>query len=188
MARENTTRYAILGMLAHSAFTGYELKQEVAKSVSHFWSESYGQVYPVLHGLVSDGLATVTVEPGERRPNRKLYTITEAGMEEFRAWLRRTPAPSPNRNEMLLKLFFGRHTSDADLMRIVEEYRDRWVTDVATWKAIAEQVQMEDDSIPRDVRNRLFTLRYGALIGAATIAWANEVLTSLRTGASLTDD
>lgn len=71
MARENTTRYAILGMLAHSAFTGYELKQEVAKSVSHFWSESYGQVYPVLRALVRDGLATVSVEHGEGRPDRR---------------------------------------------------------------------------------------------------------------------
>jgi len=182
VARENTSKYAILGMLSLGPRTGYQLRQEIGASISHFWSESYGQVYPVLRDLAESGLATVTVEPGEGKPDRKVYTITDAGREELRAWLRRPAPPSPNRNELLLKLFFGRQVSDADLVAVVEDYRVRWARGLEEWEAIASRLQDRPASDDLDLRDRLFTLRYGALVGAATVAWADEVLASLRAG------
>jgi len=94
MARENTSRYAVLGMLTRGPRTGYDIRREIYGSVRHFWSESYGQVYPVLHQLVQDGLATVVVEPGVGRPERRVYRLAETGWAELRRWLVQPVAPS----------------------------------------------------------------------------------------------
>jgi PadR family transcriptional regulator, regulatory protein AphA len=181
MARENTSRYAVLGMLTAGPRTGYDIRREIHGSVRHFWSESYGQVYPVLHQLVEEGLATMTVEPGAGRPDRKVYSLTSAGWKELRRWLLQPVAPQPSRNELLLKLFFGRHVPAAELARVVEAFRDRWVADVAAWGEIEDHLRSGDPSGMDDLdrRDRLFTLRYGRLIGEATVRWADEVLAAL---------
>ena len=181
VTRENTSKYAILGMLTFGPRSGYDLRREIEASISHFWSESYGQVYPVLRDLVAAGLATVTVEPGDGRPDRKVYTITNDGLNVFRHWLKRPAPASPNRNELLLKLFFGRQVSNQDLMAVVQQYRDQWAAGVAEWEAIAGSIQQTASTEDLDSRDRLFTLRYGELIGRATIAWADEVLATLQT-------
>jgi DNA-binding PadR family transcriptional regulator len=59
---QNRTKYAILGILALAPQTGYELKQFIERSLSAFWQESYGQLYPTLKLLVSEGLAIMDEE------------------------------------------------------------------------------------------------------------------------------
>ena len=45
------SRYAVLGMLSMGLKTGYAMKKHVEGNLGHFWSESYGQIYPVLRQL-----------------------------------------------------------------------------------------------------------------------------------------
>ena len=175
------SRYAVLGMLTGGPRSGYDIRREIGTSVRHFWSESYGQVYPVLHDLVRNGLATVAVEPGGG-PNRKVYTLTGAGIAELRDWLARPVEPQPSRNELLLKLFFGRFIPDADLLRVVQDVRDRWVTDMVEWAEIAARMRSKDAEaaqVDPDRRDRLRTLRYGQLVGEATVRWADEIIAEL---------
>ena len=51
--REVKSKYAILGMLSIEPMSGYDIKKEVEKSISNFWTESYGQIYPVLRNLIA---------------------------------------------------------------------------------------------------------------------------------------
>jgi hypothetical protein len=44
--RATTSRYALLGMLSLGPGSGYDLKKRIEGSLAHFWSESYGQIYP----------------------------------------------------------------------------------------------------------------------------------------------
>ena len=48
MAKENRSKYAVLGMLATGPKSGYDIKQTIETSIGHFWNESYGQIYPIL--------------------------------------------------------------------------------------------------------------------------------------------
>ena len=68
--------------------SGYDVKKLVEAGLSHFWSESYGQIYPVLNRLVQDDLATCSVDPKSGGRGRKVYTITKAGRSTFKRWLR----------------------------------------------------------------------------------------------------
>lgn len=106
MARTNRSRFAVLGALSVGPRTGYEIQRDLAESVGHFWTESYGQIYPILRELLESGEVTVSEDPESGR-GRKVYRITPAGTKAFQAWLRDAPSPLAVRNELLLKLFFG---------------------------------------------------------------------------------
>ena len=47
----NKSRFAVLGMLSMGLETGYQMKKHVEENLGHFWSESYGQIYPILGQL-----------------------------------------------------------------------------------------------------------------------------------------
>ena len=189
MPRENTSRYAVLGMLTRGPRTGYDIRREIGLSVRHFWSESYGQVYPGLKELVRDGLATVEAAGGDGRPERKLYTLTDAGLAELRRWLGKPVVPQPSRNELLLKLFFGRYADPDQLVAVVERARARQADAIAEYEAIVARLHASADAFtPSDLRDRLFTLRYGMVVGEAALRWLDETLAALRAGDGSTGD
>lgn len=106
MARESKTPYAILGCLTVRPMSGYDVKRFLERPISHFWSESYGQIYPTLKRMEADGLVEGRDESeGERE--RRVYTITPAGRETLRDWLGRPSDPPTIRSEPSLKIFFG---------------------------------------------------------------------------------
>ena len=107
MAKENKSRYAVLGMLSLRPMSGYDLKKYIELGTSNFWSESYGQIYPMLKQLAEEGLTSSHVEKREGRPERHVYTLTDKGWDALRHWLTEPVESQLARNELLLKLFFG---------------------------------------------------------------------------------
>src|SRR5215216_5837443 len=103
MPRENKSKYALLGVLSLGPMSGYDIKKTIELSLSNFWSESYGQIYPILKSLVEEGQATITVERQMGKPNRHVYTLTGAGREELEGWLRKPVEYEVGRSEILLK-------------------------------------------------------------------------------------
>jgi PadR family transcriptional regulator AphA len=179
VAKENTTRYAVLGMLSLGPMSGYDVRRLIGESIGHAWSESYGQVYPALRSLAGEGLATVETEEQEGRPNRKVYTITEAGLEELRRWVAGPIEPRPRRNELLLKLFFGRHVPASHFVGVVEQVREQQARALEEFAAAEEDAPPEDRESP-DFPYWTMTLRFGRLIGEATLRWCDETLAALR--------
>ena len=93
MARKaGTTEYAVLGMLGWGPASGYDLKKRFEGSVGHFWSESYGQIYPILARLATQGLAERRLERQKGKPDRYVYSITAEGEQRFGRVARRARA------------------------------------------------------------------------------------------------
>ncbi len=125
MSRTNRTRYTILGCLTVEPMSGYDIKGFVDEVISHFWSESYGQIYPTLKALEEEEKIEGRREPGERGPDRIVYRITAAGREELAAWLREPAEPETARYEHSLKVFFGHVVGPADTLEHIERLRAR---------------------------------------------------------------
>ena len=49
------TDYVILGLLAEQPLSGYQIKKIIDIRFSFFWSESFGQIFPALKSLASEG-------------------------------------------------------------------------------------------------------------------------------------
>ncbi|MUL35055.1 PadR family transcriptional regulator [Gloeocapsopsis dulcis] len=178
MARENKSKYAIMGILTWGSMSGYDIKKEIEQSVNYFWHESYGQIYPILKRLVAEGLATKSVEEQAGKPDRYVYTLTERGKEELRQWLTQ-PADNPvERIEILLKLIFGRHVSVADNIQHVKQFQEFQQQLLQEYRSIEQKLQHQYCNEP-DYPYCMATLRYGFHTSQALLNWCDETLAML---------
>jgi DNA-binding PadR family transcriptional regulator len=112
--------HAILASLDIQPMTGYDLKKFFDQSVGHFWSTTQSHVYKALTELESQGWVQKHTLPQEDKPNRKEYTITEAGQAELRRWLTTPLPPTPVREAWLIQLFFSYKSTDEEITTLLE--------------------------------------------------------------------
>jgi PadR family transcriptional regulator, regulatory protein AphA len=178
MKRSRSSPYAILGLLSLRPMSGYDVRKEATESVGHFWSESYGQIYPALRELVAAGLARRRTERMAGRPDRHVYEITVRGREELRRWVVEPPRPTPMRSELLLKLFFGDAESAGAQVAWVEQVLAESTAQLVTYAAIRRELEAERTS--PHATHWLLTLRFGECRAESNQRWAREALATLR--------
>lgn len=179
MKTYNHTTYAILGILTTDCRTGYDIKQLMDQSLQHFWKISYGQIYPTLKNIVKEELATVQTLEQEGKPSRKEYTLTEKGEDVLKTWLHKPIEQIPvERNEILLKLFFGRQQTEENIRSYVIDYQEKLMEQAETYKQI-EKVIQDYGRQAGDERYWLMTLDYGKRMTEAAIDWCEATLEQL---------
>lgn len=176
--KETKSRYAVLGMLSIGPMSGYDIKKRVEQSVGNFWSESYGQIYPILKGLVGEGLVTKTVERQSGKPDRHVYALTQGGREELRRWLGEGVVPKVERNEFLLKLFFGGEAGAATSLRHVEVFREVQLKLLEKYEAIEGEIKSGHAADP-NLPYWLMTLDYGRCVSQAVVGWCDRIAAKL---------
>ena len=165
----NKTRYAILGMLLDGPCTGYEIKSLMRRSTVYFWRESDSTIYPMLKVLAKEGKAlSKIVYVGKKR--KEVFSITEAGREEFKAWLESATGSETPRNEFLLKLFFV--TDRVEMMKLFQESLKKAEKTYEEYKKIEERLVSLPDCFRKAIR--LQALRYGMAHIALEIKWLKE--------------
>lgn len=179
MAKSNTSRYALLGALTWGPQSGYDIKKSIEGSIGNFWSESYGQIYPLLKELVAEGLATSSTVEQRGKPDRYVYALTEAGKKTLVGWLAEPAEGYPVRIEILLKLFFGRQVAASDNQRQVREFRELQQRARHRLQAIEAELQAHQAEHP-DLPYWRITLSYGIHVSDALIAWCDETLDRLK--------
>jgi len=178
MAKENKSRYALLGILSICPGSGYDIKKFMEQSTSNFWNESYGQIYPILKQLVDEGLATSHTAKQEGKPERYVYTLTDKGLEELRHWLTQPIEHTVERNELLLKLLFGRQSSIADNIEHVQQFRTLQGQLLRKYQGIEGYLKANCVNNP-DLCYSLITVRYGIHRCQAILAWCDETIETL---------
>ena len=93
-------------------------------SFSFFSGLSYGSIYPSLKKMESKGLISKQVEIQDGPPNRKIYTITEAGKRVFLDTLKSPFVPEQPRSTFLMRLFFFAHLCPEEREAIARAQRD----------------------------------------------------------------
>ena len=171
----STNDAAVLGLLAVGETSGYDLDKRIRRSVGLMWTPAKSHVYGTLARLVEGGYASVRHVEQSRRPDKRLFRITEQGERALIGWLHDSPLePTKYRNQFLLKVFFGRHMDDQALIRHVEEGRADVQEELSQLEALAKEVDPD-----REFYSWL-TLAYGLDRDHATIRWADMALDALR--------
>jgi DNA-binding PadR family transcriptional regulator len=90
------TPQVILGLVEEESPThGYGLKQRHDHHFRRARPLHLGQIYSTLGRLERDGLVTLAGVEHESGPERKLYAITDEGIQATGAWLSKPEAPAP---------------------------------------------------------------------------------------------
>ncbi len=175
MSRINKSQFAVLGILGLGPRSGYDIKKLTDISTRHFWAENYGNLYPTLKRLERDGLVTLERQPGDGKPDRKVYTITDPGREVLGRWLETPAETTPPRNELLLKLFLGRQAPLEVNKAHLERFRAEQDGLIATFEGIERWLETEQASDP-NLPYWLLTLSYGRFQAEALRSWSVESL------------
>ncbi|WP_420037074.1 PadR family transcriptional regulator [Streptomyces sp. cg28] len=120
-------RYAVLAALLEGEASGYDLAKIFDVSVSNFWAATPQQLYRELERLAADGLIRARVVPQERRPNKRLFTLTDDGRADLAAFTTKEPRPMAVRDELMVKVQAS-DVGDTAAVRAHIEERMTWAT------------------------------------------------------------
>jgi DNA-binding PadR family transcriptional regulator len=181
LARTNSTKYAILGVLSIKSSSGYDIKKFCDGGIAHFWNENYGHIYPMLKQMEEDGWITKQTEVNEGKPPRNVYSITDKGREELADWLAQPTENSPVRLELLLKLTFARNIPAAKVIEEMEQIRQKHISRL-------EQIEKMEKEFNSDTKTRadrgypywLSTIRYAVYDARFRIQWCEETIQNIK--------
>ncbi|MET9453162.1 PadR family transcriptional regulator [Streptomyces cinerochromogenes] len=98
-------RNAVMAALLEGEASGYDLAKGFDATVANFWMTTPQQLYRELERMEAEGLVSARVVQQERRPDKRLFALTEAGREAVRAYTAEPPGrPSVIRDELLVKV------------------------------------------------------------------------------------
>ena len=119
------TSWALLGMLSYEhELSGYDIRKWIDWSMRFFYgSPAYSQIYSELKKLEQLGLVTSRVENSGNTRNRRLYKITELGLDAVTQWANEAPLDPPVlKHSPLLRVTLGHLTDPVRLKEILQEH------------------------------------------------------------------
>ena len=158
--------------------SGYDIRKTVQQSIQYFWSESYGQIYPALKRLTTQKLVERLRGVQNGRAGRQVYALTQKGRHVLQDWVAREPEMRPFRNELLLKLFFGRLAPREASEEHVKQFRRRQEDFLRTYSNVELWLNKERKGHP-DLPFWKMTLSYGLHQARALRDWCDETLAAL---------
>ena len=119
-------KYAVLAALLEGEASGYELSKVFDVSLANFWPATPQQLYRELERLARDGLVQARTVRQERRPNKRMFTLTDAGRAALDAFAAEPPKrPTAVRDELLIKIQ-AMDGGEPDVVRALVEERRSW--------------------------------------------------------------
>ncbi|WP_328476141.1 PadR family transcriptional regulator [Actinoplanes sp. NBC_00393] len=97
-------RNALLAALIDRESSGYDLAKQFSVSVANFWTATPQQLYRELEKMQADGLLSARVVKQDRRPDKRLFSVTEQGRAALYAFTQRDPKPTTVRDELLIQV------------------------------------------------------------------------------------
>lgn len=185
-----TLRHAILGLLSKWDATGYDIKKEFDDFMSIFWHSHLSQIYPELNKLETQQLVTSRLIPQEGKPHKKVYSITDGGIEEITNWVGSPPEIPKIKDSFLMQVFFMDNIPVDEVIFQLKYYQgirqkrldDMKLTVQEAWKSIKERQNMT----PRLLMSSA-VLRRGLEQEVQYIKWCEETIQLVEACKSLWD-
>ncbi|MDR3631060.1 MAG: PadR family transcriptional regulator [Desulfocapsaceae bacterium] len=173
-------KYAILGILAERDLHGYELKTNFDDKVGEFWSLNFGQIYSTLDRLEKDGLVTHDRQAQDKRPDRKIFSITKKGRIILTQWLS-TPISKVRalRDEFFIKLVFMDKDNPAAVLDLIEKQKMLHLKHMN--RLTRRKVALKSKICNRDTLPTELLLDAGLFHAEADIKWLTLCETKIKT-------
>jgi len=139
-------RHGLLALLERGPRYGSQLRTEFESRTGSTWPLNVGQVYTTLSRLERDGLVA---QDGEDDQGHALYSISDAGRTELRAWFE-TPVDrsNPPRDELAIKLAMAVGAPGVDIKAVIQAQRHHTV------KAMQDYTRLKARSLGQAPTNR----------------------------------
>ena len=98
-------RHAVLATLLDDDASGYELAKRFDASVANFWHALPQQIYGELRRIEQHGLIRGRTVRQRGRPDKRVFTITEAGRQALREFAAAPTRPGALKEDLAVKVY-----------------------------------------------------------------------------------
>jgi PadR family transcriptional regulator AphA len=174
--------HVLLGMIHKRPGSGYDINKSLKKIVRYFWDADQSRIYRTLNELCDKGWVTYESIIQEGSPNKKIYSITDAGELELRRWLGEPGKMMEERprSPFLVQLHFSDAIPPKQQQYVVEERLKVLRVELAQLEQQAEEIKlaipMPEDILLTGLLRGDLTLAYGIQRYRFEIAWAEHLL------------
>jgi len=182
-------KHAVLASLLDGEASGYDLSKRMDISVANFWHVVPAQLYAELRRLEDENLIEGRDVAQERRPNKRVFSLTDAGRDELRSFIREEPRPPSAKDELLVQVQAADIGDLEALAATIDQRRKTSEVRLAVFEALAKQFlrgRTEEEFLTRARRiGPYVTLRRGLAFERENIAWYRWAAAVLRKRAGI---
>lgn len=173
-------RDAILATLLDGEASGYDLAKGFDASVANFWMATPQQLYRELDRMSAEGLIEARLVEQDRRPNKRLYSLTDAGRKALHEFTEVPPKPGAIREDLLVQIQ-AVDSGNIEAVRAALAERLEWATaKLARYRRGQDHLlagRTEDAYLAEADRiGPYLTLLRGIRFEEENIDWANRAL------------
>ncbi|MEV6137730.1 PadR family transcriptional regulator [Nocardia sp. NPDC051990] len=183
--------HALLVSLTERAGSGYELARRFDKSIGFFWRATHQQIYRVLKRMEESGWLSSETVAQEGRPDKKVYSVNEAGRVELARWIATPTDTSMPRNELGVKIRAAAHGDIGALCNEVARHREQHNQRLELFRLIEKRdfggfggsppdgQSPAPDQLSGTPLHQYLVLRAGIRVESGFVEWCDEVLQAL---------
>ncbi|QKW10579.1 PadR family transcriptional regulator [Streptomyces sp. NA04227] len=178
-----------MAALLEGEASGYDLAKGFDASVANFWMATPQQLYRELERMEREGLIAARVVEQERRPNKRLFSLTEAGLAAVRAYVAQPLGkPTAIRDELLVKVQCADVGDIEAVRRAIAESMEWSTAKLARYERLRERLlagRTEDEYFAGAERIGPFlTLLRGMSFERENLRWGESALRRLESRAA----
>jgi DNA-binding PadR family transcriptional regulator len=180
-----TLDYVILSGLLRRPRSGYDLTKWIERETSHFFVVGHSSIYPALARLEEVGLVRHKVVPSDKGPERKVYSVTEAGRAALLTWADEPPAERHTRDEQLVKALCYPYLPEERALARLGEEKARHEKKLALYEGFDRELEdlFREGGILREAYlGTKLTLSRGLGVEKSYVDWCEEAARIISAG------
>jgi DNA-binding PadR family transcriptional regulator len=143
--------------------------------IGFFWHARRSQIYPELVRLERAGMVAHILVEQQERPDKKVYSITDAGRSALARWAAEPMAIPPDRDEFMLKVYSLWLAEPRSALALMQRYASEHEKRLARYQTIRESMERESREDLRRLDSPRFasyaTLLRGIEYERGYVAW-----------------
>lgn len=178
-------RHALLVTLLDGEASGYELAKRFDVRVASFWHAQAPQLYAELGRMEKDELVDGRRVLQERRPNKRVFSLTEQGRSALVRWLHEPSRLNATKDELLVRMAAVDHMEPAAALAAIDERRAQASAQLASYDGMAALLlrgRTEEEFLQTARRiGPYLSLRRGIAYETSRIEWCDWASTAIST-------
>ncbi|MDA8355119.1 MAG: PadR family transcriptional regulator [Actinomycetota bacterium] len=169
----------LLGRIARSPSSGYELKRFFATTPAVVYQPSSGALYPALRRIEGRGLLRAEQTPSAGKRTQRRYRVTASGQAAHARWLRQPVEPRTVGADLgihLMRFVMAEQVLGTEEVLVFLEdlgaALEAFIADIAKYLATTAM----------SGRHPRLALRHGIEVHQASLAWVRSTIDVLRSG------
>ena len=172
-------QHALLATLLDGDATGYELAKRFDLAASNFWHAQRAQLYSELNRMEDAGLVSAETVLQTTRPNKRVFSLTEDGLEELRRFVAEPSDRIALKDDLMVKITAVDVADHDAALADIERRRQSAAAQLARYEGDLERMLhgRDEKTFVRTTRRigPYLTLLRGIALEQENIRWCDTV-------------